>query len=32
LMALWRRVPMSAVEVIGDSAVAQQFLLRAAND
>ena len=32
LMALWRRIPMSAVEVIGDSAVAQQFLSRAAND
>jgi hypothetical protein len=32
LTALWRRVPMSAVEVIGDSAVAQQFLSRAANN
>jgi uncharacterized protein (TIGR03083 family) len=32
LMALWRRVPMSAIEVIGDTAVAQQFLSRAANN
>jgi uncharacterized protein (TIGR03083 family) len=32
LTALWRRVPMSAVEVIGDTAVAQQFLSRAANN
>jgi uncharacterized protein (TIGR03083 family) len=32
LMALWRRVPMSSIEVIGDTAVAQQFLSRAANN
>jgi len=32
LLALWRRTPMSSLEVIGDSDVAAQFLNRTANN
>ena len=32
LLALWRRIPMSALEVIGNAAVAHQFLNRTANN
>jgi hypothetical protein len=29
LLVLWRRMPIDAIEVIGDSSVADRFLLRA---
>jgi uncharacterized protein (TIGR03083 family) len=32
LLALWRRVPMSSIEVIGNADVAHQFLNRTANN